>query len=146
MNTAEIELYLHEHIPLSAAMQVRVLEAGPAGVRLEAPLAPNINHRETAFGGSIASIAVLAGWALVHFGLRRENFSPRVVVQTHNVEYLLPIDGTFESFCPAPDANDWNRFLKTLRRHGRARIDLKIEVSCRKVIATTSQASFVAFA
>ena len=51
---AALESYLHEHIPITRAMQVRVVEIGPEHARLTAPLAPNINHRETVFGGGLS--------------------------------------------------------------------------------------------
>ncbi len=35
-------------------------------VVLRAPLAPNANHKGTAFGGSLYSLAVLTGWAWAH--------------------------------------------------------------------------------
>ena len=50
-----IERYLHEHIPLTTHMEVGVDRIDDTGVRLTAPLAPNINHRQTAFGGSVAA-------------------------------------------------------------------------------------------
>src|SRR6185437_9570573 len=49
-----LERYMHAHIPLVAQMQVKVASADAAGLRLTAPLAPNINHERTAFGGSLA--------------------------------------------------------------------------------------------
>jgi thioesterase domain-containing protein len=60
MELAELERYLHQHIPLSEAMQVSVVEVHPEHVVLSAPLAPNINHRETVFGGSASAVAILA--------------------------------------------------------------------------------------
>jgi thioesterase domain-containing protein len=144
VNPAEIERYLHEHIPLSAAMQVRVLGAGDGGIRLEAPLAPNINHRETAFGGSIASLAVLAGWARVHFGLREEGIAARVVVQNHDVAYLLPIDAVFQAEVEPMDPAVWNRFVATLKRHRKARIQFSVNVLCAGSVASSSRATFVA--
>ena len=51
-----IERYLHEHIPLTTHMEVGVDRIDGTGVRLTAPLAPNINHRQTAFGGSVAAL------------------------------------------------------------------------------------------
>ena len=38
-------------------MGVRVVSAAFDRVELSAPLAPNINHRDTLFGGSAAAIA-----------------------------------------------------------------------------------------
>ncbi len=73
-----IQDYLHEHIPLSKAMGVSVVEADAVGIVLSAPLEPNINHRDTVFGGSASSLAVLAAWSVVHFGLQRGGRSCRV--------------------------------------------------------------------
>jgi thioesterase domain-containing protein len=66
----ELAQYLHEHIPLSRAMGVEVVEATWDGVSLRAPLAPNINHRETVFGGSASAVAILAAWALLYVRLQ----------------------------------------------------------------------------
>ena len=56
----ELASDLHAHIPLSAAMQVSVAAVDADGVTLQAPLAPNINHRDTVFGGSASAVAILA--------------------------------------------------------------------------------------
>jgi hypothetical protein len=39
-NTSDVERYLHEHIPLSQHMQVRVVSCDAHGVKLTAPLYP----------------------------------------------------------------------------------------------------------
>ncbi|MDB5560702.1 MAG: thioesterase, partial [Hyphomicrobiales bacterium] len=45
MTEDELQDYLYQHIPLSAAMQVNVVKIADTGVLLSAPLGPNINHR-----------------------------------------------------------------------------------------------------
>jgi thioesterase domain-containing protein len=60
LSRAEVECNLHDHIPISASMGVRVLGCDAAGVRLEAPLAANINHRHMVFGVSASAVAILA--------------------------------------------------------------------------------------
>src|SRR5690348_6074200 len=95
MSPDELERYLHEHIPLSKAMQVSVRSINEAAVVLEAPLEPNINHRETVFGGSAASIATLAAWSLLHTRLRREGIATRLVIQRNTMEYEQAILGRF---------------------------------------------------
>jgi thioesterase domain-containing protein len=62
MTPIELERYLHEHIPLSHAMRVGVVTVDAGTVVLRAPLEPNINHRETVFGGSASALAILAAW------------------------------------------------------------------------------------
>jgi len=122
----ELERYLHEHIPISAAMGVRVDTAMPDEVRLYAPLEPNINHRSTVFGGSAAAVAILAGWTLLHVRLGHGPRGSRIVIQRSSIEYTRPIDGDFVAAAAAPAADRWDRFIRTLRRRGRARIELRV--------------------
>ena len=50
-------------------MGIRVAAYDGTSLKLTAPLAPNINHKSTAFGGSLYSLAVLCGWGIVHLKL-----------------------------------------------------------------------------
>ena len=63
---------LNERIPLTRALGVVVRRAESAGVVVEAPLEPNVNHSGTVFGGSASAVAVLAAWALVEVRLARD--------------------------------------------------------------------------
>jgi thioesterase domain-containing protein len=122
----DLETYLHAHIPLSKAMEVAVREVDADHVALSAPLAPNINHRETVFGGSASAVAILAAWSLLHTRLQSAGVSSRLVIQRNTMDYDLPIAGEFtaRSFIAQPEA--WPSFLRMLSRKGRARI----AVSC----------------
>ena len=60
-----LEHYLRARIPLTASLGVRVAEANLDCVQLSAPLAANINHSGTVFGGSAAAVATLAAWSLL---------------------------------------------------------------------------------
>ncbi len=120
----EIEQYLHRHIPLSAAMGVHLKIATPGRVELRAPLAPNINHHETVFGGSACALATLSAWTLVHIGLRHANVDATTVIQRNVMSYEEPIHGDFSAVCTLTDDTVWQRFLKTLDRRGRARITM----------------------
>ncbi len=122
MTPFELETYLHAHIPLSAAMEVAVERIEPDGVWLKAPLAPNINHRETVFGGSASAICILAAWSLLHLSLKNEGLESRVVIQRNTMDYSAPATGEFMARSYFEDASDWPRFTTILKRRGRARI------------------------
>ncbi len=126
--TEPLERYLHTRIPLSAALGVRVLEATPECVRLTAPLDPNINHTGTVFGGSAATVAILTAWGLLHVRLAAGGLRAQTLIQRNRMEYLQPIRADFEGECRCADAVSWNRFLSTLKRHGRARLALGAEL------------------
>lgn len=134
----EIEQYLHRHIPLSAAMGVRVRVATPERVELAAPLAPNINHHDTLFGGSGAAIATLSAWTLVNLRLRHARVRARLVIQRNAMSYEEPIHGDFTAVCEQPGEAEWQRFLAMIERRGRGRITM----TARLVYATRPAASF----
>lgn len=128
MDSAGVQAYLHAHIPLSAAMGTRVVEAGPTSVRLTAPLEPNLNHRATAFGGSVAALAILAGWTLVHLRLRSEGIEARTVIQRSDVSYVEAVEGAFEARALPPSDQQWTRFRGMLDRWGRGRVRVRVGV------------------
>ncbi|MEO0935388.1 MAG: thioesterase domain-containing protein [Cyanobacteria bacterium J06641_2] len=127
-STSEVESYLHEHIPLSKSMEVKVKQVDENGITLTAPLTPNINHRSTVFGGSVSALAILAGWTLVHTNLQALSLSSRIVIQHNSIEYLQPIDGDFIAVCPFPSVEVWERFIKMLERKSKSRIELDVDV------------------
>lgn len=141
-----VEAYLHEHIPISRAMGIVVARADPGGVALQAPLGPNVNHRSTVFGGSCASVAILAAWTVVHLRVRSVGIEGRVVIQRGATDYLLPIHDTFVATCESPDETTWDRFLRALRRRGQARIELGAVVTCAGAIVATFSGAYVAIA
>jgi acyl-coenzyme A thioesterase PaaI-like protein len=146
MSAEEVEAYLRERIPLSTAMGVRVKSATVDSVRLAAPLAPNVNHHETVFGGSASAVATLAAWTLLHLRLQAARGAKRpespdggpekpgsgrswdtvqLVIQRGAMEYRKPIPGDFDAVCEFSDAAAWERFSDTYARRGRARLTLR---------------------
>jgi thioesterase domain-containing protein len=119
-----VERYLHQQIPISAGMGVRVRLATPERVDLWLPLQPNINHEQTVFGGSAAAAATLAAWTLLHLRLTQAGSEAQLVVQRTTMEYTKPIDGDFEATCTFSDAEAWGRFRRTLERRGKARLGM----------------------
>jgi thioesterase domain-containing protein len=144
VNVPELENYLYEHIPLTRAMGVQVVQANTTLVLLAAPLAPNINHRQTAFGGSIASVATVAAWSLLRLVLASDPQYPHIVVRSTEVEYIEAITGDFTARCEAPIPHTMDAFLKSLHRKGKARIDLRATVDQGGRTRATFCGTFVA--
>ena len=140
----EVERYLHDHIPISSAMGVRVTRCDEAGVRLSAPLAANINHRATVFGGSASAVAILAAWTYLYFVLRSTGLFARLVIQSNTIDYLAPITADFAGECAAMSPDELERFAKTLRRHGKARISVAAILTCGGVKAAAFKGDYVA--
>jgi thioesterase domain-containing protein len=139
-----LQRYMHAHIPLVAQMQVQAEPLGASGLRLTAPLAPNINHEQTAFGGSLASLMTLACWGYLWLLLEEEP-GLHIVVNEAKLSYLKPVTSVLEALCPPPDAKELERFRETLARRGKARIELSAEMRQSGVIAARYLGSFVVY-
>ena len=145
MTPSELQTYLHQHIPLSQAMQVTVMEASLQQVVLTAPLVPNINHRETVFGGSASAVAILAAWSVLHLGLATEGLGSRLVIQRNTMDYLMPIDGSFTAVALAPARSAWESFTRMIRRKGLGRIKQTAALHYQGQVAGALAGEFVAF-
>lgn len=127
-------------------MGVRVVDASPEGVTLEAPLAPNLNHRSTAFGGSVAALAILAGWTLLHLRLRSDGVRAQIVIQASSVRYEAPIRGAFRATCGPVEEASWRRLERTLARWGKGRLSVSVSVEDAGGVAATFEGAYVALA
>lgn len=136
--------YLNRHIPISAAMGVKVVSSRREEVILHAPLKPNVNHRATVFGGSASALAVLAAWTWLHLALREAGFTARVVIQRNQMEYLAPIDGDFTAHCAGLAPAEFERHVRTLRRHGKARAKLTSELRLHDRVVAEFVGEYVA--
>jgi thioesterase domain-containing protein len=122
MNAAELRAFLHERIPLSRAMAVEVRRATPDGVTLYAPLEPNINHRDTVFGGSASAVAILAAWSALYLRMRSAGLSGRILIRRNTMSYERPIAAGFTASAVPPGDPAWTRLAATLGRNRAARI------------------------
>ena len=140
--TSKLEQTLHQEIPLSLAMGVKVTFYNGHLLKLAAPLKPNINHKSTAFGGSLYSLAVLCGWGMVHLKLQEADLHRHIVIQEATIRYLLPVAQDMQAECEL-DEKTLQRFLLTLRKHGRARIALNVVIWHQGLMAVEFIARYV---
>jgi thioesterase domain-containing protein len=132
-------------MPLARAMGVRVVRADADRVVLSAPLAPNLNHRQTFFGGSASALATLAGWTLAHQRLlERERLDVHLVIQRSSMEYLEPAAAEVAAECVAPADPEWERLMRTLARRGKGRIELAVELKANGGVIGSFRGTFVA--
>ena len=118
---------IHRHIPLAKAMQFTIDELNTGGIRVSAPLEPNINIHGTGFAGSIYSLAVLTGWALCTHILEDAAIDAELVVARAEIRYRAPV--TAELHCATDaDAKARDAFLGATREQGKGLLTLEIKV------------------
>jgi thioesterase domain-containing protein len=130
--------------PLARHLGVVVESADDSGLVIYAPLAPNANHKGTAFGGSLFSVAVLAGWAWVTRYLATSDIVADAVIQESTMRYLVPVEGMFRATLLTPPPAQIEKFRKMLHRAGRGRIGLNVDIHHEAALATRFEGIFAA--
>jgi thioesterase domain-containing protein len=120
--------FIRTEIPLATAMDVHLHAYDGDLLALAAPLAPNVNDKGCAFGGSLVSLLTLAGWALVELALRRRGNDCDVFVAESTVRYLEPVWEDFRAEARLAEGAGWASFFATLDARGKARIDVDCQV------------------
>jgi thioesterase domain-containing protein len=116
---------LHSEIPLTKCIGLKVMEHTGQSLTLHAPLENNINHKRTAFGGSIYSVSVLSGWGLIYLLLKQHNLSGHIVIQESHTKYIKPVTSDITAKCSFQSTEQYEKFLKMYMRKGMARISLE---------------------
>lgn len=143
------ELFLHEMIPLAKAMGVGVELSDDRALTLTAPKEQNKNSLNTAFGGSLVSIATLAGYGVVWELMRTEKKSPdektswHIVVKESRAAYRKPVIGDLRAICERPAQAAISEFKEALARYGKAKLKLRARVVENGTTAVDVHAAFV---
>jgi thioesterase domain-containing protein len=119
---------LRTEMPVTQHLGIETASYRNGVVTLRAPLAANVNHKGTAFGGSLNAIATLAGWSVVWLALREHAVTGEVVIQDSSVRYLRPVAGDFWARSGPLEPDALARLLTAIRRRGRGRVSLVAEV------------------
>ncbi len=136
--------YIHREIPITRHMEFKACTISNTLVEIEAPLDPNINHRHSAFGGSLSSLGILSGWVLLLNYLQDENMNFNLVIQNSRTKYLKPALGKCTVCCELDSEKSLDIFLATLKRRGKARINLLASIYSDGIEVATHKGSYVA--
>ncbi len=134
---------LNTEIPLTRHIGISVVEYTDLSLTLSAPLENNINHKCTAFGGSIYSVSVLSGWGLIYLLLKQHNLSGHIVIQESTIKFIKPINSDITAKCSFLSIQQYEKFLNMYRRKGVARIRLTSKITCNSEDAVIFNGSYV---
>lgn len=126
LHPQETEDFLHAQIPITRAMGIRVEFSDAEQLVLTAPLALNHNHLGTAFGGSLAAAATLAGYAFLWLAL--EDHTAHVVIAESSLSYRRPVTGDIRAVCRRPEHGALAAFKGAYAQKGRGKIELTVTI------------------
>ena len=141
--TNSLQTLLYSEIPLTKTIGICVEQYDKNALTLSAPLENNINHKNTAFGGSLYCVSVLSGWGLVHMLLKEQGLSGHIVIQESNTQFIKPVTGEIFARSAFNSDEQINSFVKMFKRKGIARIELDAVVSCDLEICVKFHGKYV---
>ena len=115
-------------MPPVAAMAIRSEAFDGKELRLHAPLSANVNDKDCAFGGSLASVMTLAGWGWLMLQSARAGCAAEVYVADSQIRYLAPLYGDLRAVARLAEGEDWAGALRCLLERGRARVAMRAQV------------------
>ena len=133
----------HE-IPITREIGMRVASYDGKQLALSAPIGPNINHKATAFAGSLNSVVTLAGWGMIWLLLKELGIAATIVIQDSASHYRRPVTRDFTAVCARPSAEQVEQFARMLREKGRARLELAATIHERDVLVMSFEGRYVA--
>lgn len=126
--------WLHQAIPLTAAMQIDEIHYIGNQLHLSAPLEPNLNDKGTGFAGSIASIATLSGWCLLTLWLRERGIDADVMIAKSEQRYLAPVTERLKAEATLPDDSVIEQFWQRFQEKQRARLPISVSVGNEQIV------------
>ena len=139
---ARLQQIIDTRIVPAAAMGVRISGFTGDGITLSAPLEKNLNHHGTAFGGSLYSIAAVAGWALLEMCSEEAQLAADIVVSNASVSYLAPVTSDYSVRVYSQNPRDVNDAIAQCRKDGKAAVTLLGSIEQNGFEALRSEATY----
>ncbi len=124
----KLKQFFIDHLPITQFMGLEVESYDGETLILTAPLEPNINDKQTAFGGSLYNTAVMACWGMIYLKTQERNIQCNQVVTEGSMKYIAPVHGRIRAICHAPSEKELSAFFDHFERKGRARIGLEAAI------------------
>lgn len=119
--------YIVTNIPILRSVGLDVSELTGNKIKMSAPLFDNRNHYGSAFGGSIATLGIVAGWAILTYKVKEEKVPTTLVIKSSHTEYVRPVKNDFHAEVEI-DNNDWEKLKTKFAEKGKAGIEVTAKI------------------
>lgn len=145
MTSLQLQNQLEQEIPITKTLGFKVVSLNPSEAKCLLPLQPNINHKQTLFGGSQYSGCALACYSLFLFNVRElKETTNNIVVSKAEISYKKPVLEDANIIASWPSEEERSHFLESLERKGKARVRLLARViSSDDLLLSEFQGHFV---
>lgn len=142
MKSVDFQNHAEKVFPVVSHLGLRVKDLSPQVSVLSGEWAPNKNHLETVFGGSLYSFSALACYGLIWSFLDHHQVNSQdIVISEGKIQYLSPVKGDFEVTCKA--SPDLQKFLQALQKKSKARVTLAAEILYQQQVCARFEGQYV---
>ena len=122
----ELQEKLHNEIPLTKLMELKIKDYSNNQLITTAPLNINKNDKGTAFGGSLATITIISSWSLCWLISKELGFdSKNIVIIKNEHSYKKPITKDIICYTSKPSLEQINILKQKLETKKSASIKIK---------------------
>ena len=116
---------LHNEIPLTKHMDIKIVDYNDKELITKAPLDININDKGTAFGGSLSTMTIISSWSMCwlisqELGIDSKNI---VVIKNEN-SYKKPVTKDIFCYTKKPSAEQIQKVKEKIEAKGSASIKI----------------------
>ena len=121
----ELQNKLHNEIPLTKYMNIKIKEYNEKELITTAPLGININDKGTAFGGSLSTMTIISSWSLCWLIAKELGFdSKNIVVIRNENSYKKPVTKDIFCYTQKPSKEEIQRLKEKLETKKSASIKI----------------------
>ena len=121
----DLQAIWYQQIPLSKAMEMRLVDFVDDTLTCCANLAPNVNVHGTAFAGSLYAVQALTGWGMMHLQLQLHDLDASIVIANGQIDYAKPVAEEIVVSC---SFGGQEAAMEHLQESGKGRFQLTSEV------------------
>lgn len=125
----QLEEKLHNEIPLTKFMELKIDKYTHKELITRAPLNVNINDKGTAFGGSLSTITIISSWGLCWLISKELNIDSKniVVIKNENF-YLKPVTKDIICNTKKPTEKEISILKEKIDKKGSASIKIQSRI------------------
>ncbi|MFC3192916.1 YiiD C-terminal domain-containing protein [Marinicella sediminis] len=121
------QAFLYAEIPMVEYMQLKLCEINTHSIQALAPIGPNINDKQTVFGGSSSALMTICGWSLIKSQLEHHGLHNDVVIHQAKTRWHKAQTDDLNITAALSDEHDWDKLIAQLKT---SRRPVKISVDC----------------
>ncbi|MGA1932414.1 YiiD C-terminal domain-containing protein [Arcobacter sp. YIC-464] len=125
----KLENKLHNEIPLTKLMDIKINTFNDKELITTAPLKININDKGTAFGGSLSTMTIISSWSMCWLISQELNIdSKNIVVIKNENSYRKPVTKDILCYTQKPSPKEIENVAQKIKEKGSASLKIKSSI------------------